>query len=375
MAIEILFSVAVLLIFAKIFGEIAERLKMPSLVGEIIGGAAAGAMNFVSPSPLLAELAGLGMLFVVFLIGLGTNMEELKGRIRQGGSLAAMGAVLSFIAGFFVGYYAYGLATGIVLGIVLAATSSQIALRAVSSVGELHSKAGKMITSAAAANDIISMVAIATAAAYFSFPGEIWKVATIFLGLSLLIAVILALAKSAGKLLRLVEEIHDDQFVVAGALVALFLLSYATQSAGIAAVGGAFAAGLLLSRTPLTEGVIQPKIKTVANGFFIPLFFAYLALQLDFGVQLQLVALMLLLGVAAKFAGSWLLGAYYGLRGRERITAGAASLPRGEISIITAYIAAAAGAISAQAFTAVVMFSLLSIVLTSVIFHFWLKQW
>ncbi|MBI2578283.1 MAG: cation:proton antiporter [Candidatus Aenigmarchaeota archaeon] len=376
MTVEILFSVAILLIFAKIFGEIAERLKVPSLVGEMTGGFIAGPLlNFVSPSPLLGEMANLGMLFAIFLIGLNIDVEKTKGNTKQGISLGIAGAVVPFILGFAAGYYFYDFKAAVVIGIAFMSTSSGISSRAMSSLGELNSKAGKLITSAVLYGDMISIIGLSTFIGYFSF-SEAWKSATVFFILSLSIIVIAAaLSKRIGQFFGFLEEMNDDQFIVAAALVAVFLLSYATQQAGIAAVSGAFVAGLLLGKSPLTESVIEPKIRTVSNGFFVPLFFAYVALSAGTGVQAQHFVPLFLLMTAAKFIGSGILTRHYGFGGRDQLTVGIAMMPRGEISIIAAYVAMTASLIGPAVFTLVVLLSIASIVLTSLLFQVFVKRW
>lgn len=376
MTVEILFSVAVLLIFAKIFGEIAERLKIPSLVGEMTGGFIAGPLlNFVSPSPLLGELANLGMLFAVFLIGLNIDAEKTKGNAKQGISLGIAGAAISFALGFAAGYYLYDFKAAVLVGIAFMSTSSGISSRAMSSLGELNSKAGKLIASVGMYGDIISIIGLSTAIGYFSF-AEAWKSATVFFILSLFIIVIVAfLSKRISRVFGFLEEMNDDQFIVAIALVAVFLLSYATQQAGVSAAAGAFVAGLLLGKSPLTESVIEPKIRTVSSGFFVPLFFAYAALSAGTGVQAQHFVPLFLLMIAAKFAGSWLLSRHYGYASRDQLTVGIAMMPRGEISIIAAYTALAASLITPAIFTLVVLLSIASIVLTSLLFQVFVKRW
>src|SRR3989344_5450565 len=105
MNVDILFAIGILLLFAKVLGEITERLKMGSLLGEVTGGIVAGPLlGIVTPDPFFAELAGFRILFFLFLVGLQTRFEEVKGNIFSASFLGVMGALLSFFAGFVIGY-------------------------------------------------------------------------------------------------------------------------------------------------------------------------------------------------------------------------------------------------------------------------------
>lgn len=379
MVVEILFSVAMLLIFAKIFGEITERLKFSSLPGEIIGGLIAGLLGLVLSSPLIAELAGFGILFVIFLIGLQTNFDDVKGNLNPGILLSTSGAVLSFIFGFAAGYYTFGFEAGLVFGIALLSTSTFIAVRSVSDVGELHSKAGKMITAINTVSEIIAILSFSILVSYFTFASETWKIIAIFFLLFVfLLLVISYLSKFVGKLLLFFEEMNDDQFIIALSLVLVFLLSFLTQQIGIASITGAFIAGLLLNKSLLAEKAIAPKIKTISYGFFAPLFFAYSALFLDISSiysNLGIILLLFVLAVLAKLLGCGIFSGYYGFRGREQLTVGIGTIPRGEYSIIVTYIALTMGIITQQIYTVVMISVFLSMLLTPLLFRKFVKNW
>lgn len=365
MAVEILFSVAVLLMLAKIFGEIAERLGLTSLVGELSGGFLALQLKLVSPDPVLGDIANLGMLLSVFLIGLSLDADRMKAGIFAGSA----GAAASFAAGFLAGNYFFGTAAGIVAGMAALSTSSGIAGRFMASAGELHSRAGKMITSANMAGDIIAVVAFSAMAGYFSF-GEPWKSVAVFF----LLLVAAAAAVAVSKYLSVVEEINDEQFIIAAVLVMIFLLSYGAQASGVAAAAGAFIAGLILNKTQFTESVITPKIGTISHGFFIPLFFAYSAL-LAGSVNVQFALALLVAAGLAKFLVSAGAGSYHGLNRQEQATFGISMLPRGEISVIACYVALSMGIISAEIYSSLLSFVVLSIVSTAVLFRALVKRW
>ncbi len=381
MVVEILLSIAVLLIFAKIFGEMAERIKLSPLAGEIIGGLLAGpVLRLVAPQELLGELAGFGILFVIFLIGLQTNFDGTKGNLKPGLFLGLSGSVISFLFGFIIGYYVFGIEAGLVMGVAILSTSTAITVRSISDLGELHSKAGKMIVAIDTVDEVIAIIAFSTLVSYFTLTGaEMWKIATLFFSMILAFFIVITfVSKFFNRFLGFFDEMNDDQFIIAMSIVLVFLLSFLTQQTGIAAITGAFLAGLMVNKSSIAEKVIIPKINTISSGFFAPLFFAYSALFIDIASIYNyagVIIALFVLGILAKFVGSGVLSGYYGFRGREQITVGIGMIPRGEYSIIVAYTTLAMNIITPQVYTAIMAFVFLSMILAPLLFRKYVKQW
>ena len=189
-----------------------------------------------------------------------------------------------------------------------------------------------------------------------------------------LLLVAAAVAVAISKYLTVIEEINDEQFIIAAVLVMIFLLSYGAQASGVAAAAGAFIAGLILNKTQFTESVITPKIGTISHGFFIPLFFAYSAL-LAGSVNVQFALALLVAAGLVKFLVSAGAGSYHGLNRQEQATFGISMLPRGEISVIACYVALSMSIISAEIYSSLLSFVVLSIVSTAVLFRALVKRW
>ncbi len=370
MTMEILFDIAVILIFAKIFGEIAERLRFSSLVGEVIAGITVGPLlGIVHPSAFLGQLAGLGVIFLMFLIGLNTKFDDFKRDIYKGSVLAVAGAALSAVLGFMIGSYVFNnFYAGLVLGAALVSTSTAVSLRSLIDAGEFRTNVYNKITMILTADDVVAILTLALMTSYFSYSVEIWKVIALFFAvIGFFFLVLTAGTRFVPRVLDLFAKVPDEQIMLAIPLVIVFIIAFASENVGIAAVTGAFLTGMAMNRSSLADSAIAPKVKTIGYGFFIPIFFAYSALILDLsalGTHIWLILLLVVIAAAAKFVGAGLLSRIYGLNLKEQITIGVGMIPRGEYTIIVAQAALAATMLTTDVYTIIVAFVLVSIIIT-----------
>ncbi len=381
MPANIFLSLALLLLSAKIFGEIFERLKMSSLVGEVVGGIVVGPLlGLVQPDEFLRQIASFGILFMLFIIGLSTKFDEVKNEIYTGSILAFSGGMLSVIAGVIVGVLVFNsITTGFILGIAILSTSTAITLRSLTDIGEGHSRVFKMSLSIDMADEVMAILALSILTTYLTLGsvhlGAIFTLFLVVLGFFLLI--LTAGAKLVGRALLVFQRMRDEQILVAMPIVIVFIIAFISENVGVAAVTGAFLAGLAMNNSPLTEPVIVPKMKTIAYGLFIPLFFAYSSLALNLSVfitYLPTILILLLAGAAAKFIGAGVLSRHFGFQFHEQKMIGIGMIPRGEYSIIIAQLALVAGAVTNQLYTIIIAFVALSIIATPVLLRLTCKK-
>lgn len=377
MDVSILLSIALILLFAKIFGEIAERMKVSALVGEIFAGILLGPiLLWVTPSEILAEVAGFGILFLLFLIGLETNFDHVKKEIYPGSYLSIAGCGLSFVFGFLTGLFIFNsFDIGLFLGFAILSTSTAITIRSLSNIGEFKTKLYNIALAIDMADEVIAILAISLLTAYFTYGGiMLWEIAAMFFAiLGFMLLIITVGSKFIGRCLRAFQTLRDEQIIVAISLVIVFLVSFASENVGIAGVTGAFLAGIAMSKSHLTEPIIIPKMKIIGYGFFIPLFFAYSAVLMDLGALFtswDLILLLVVLGLIGKLVGVGVLSRIFRFRGREQAALGISMLPRGEYSILIAQIALGAAIITAELYTVVIAFVLITIIMTPILLRF-----
>ena len=175
MAAEIVLSIlllelGIILLFAKLFGIIAKKLRTSALVGEIIAGIIAGPiLGIVHPSLSLEFFSLLGIMLLVFLIGLETNFKEVKKNIYIGSSLAITGSVLTFFGGLAVGIFLFNsIPIGIVIGVIMISTSTAIPMRILMEKNQHRTRTGHAFITMALADDVIAIMSLSLLVVLFS---------------------------------------------------------------------------------------------------------------------------------------------------------------------------------------------------------------
>ncbi len=384
--LQLAFELAVILLAAKAAGALAARLGQPSVVGELLAGVVLGPsllnilhLPFINNGSLgdtIQELSELGVLLLMFIAGLELHLGELA-RHRKVSLLASTGGLLLSIAlGWAAGrLFGMGNEAALLLGLALAATSVSISARTLMEMGVLRSRVGLSLLGAAVADDVLSILTFSIFLAVTSGDGGFWSLAW----LALRMALFLALASGFGlwalpALARRVSALSISQGALTFALVTLLVYGMAAELIGnMAALIGAFLAGLMFARTPEKE-LIEPGIHSLAYGLFVPIFFINIGLSVDLrGVQpavLGLIGAVTLMAIAGKLFGAAGGGRLGGLPGGESLQLGAGMVARGEVTLIVAAAGDRAGLLSPAAFSAIVAVVLLSTLLTPLMLRF-----
>ncbi|MEO7502250.1 MAG: cation:proton antiporter [Gemmatimonadaceae bacterium] len=358
-----------LLAATKVLGLLAQRFGQPSVVGELVAGIILGKslLGIVDPSdPIIHALAELGVIVLLFEIGLHTDIRAL---LRVGGeamAVAVVGVVLPFGLGYGV-CTMLGLATlqSIVAGAALTATSIGISARTLSDLGQLRSSEGQIVLGAAVIDDVIGLVILSVVG------GIVSGVSLSFLGIAgtTSIAVgFIAVALILGSLVvppvfRFIDRLEASGTLGVAGLAFAFLLAWLASLAGSATIIGAFAAGILLHNTPQRARIESST--TTLGLFFVPIFFAVVGAEVALGafsdlkvlaVGLALLAVALVGKVAAGYAPFWFKA--------RKLLIGVAMIPRGEVGLIFATMGLTTGVLTSELFSAVTMMVLATTLLT-----------
>ena len=355
----VLFQLFVLMLATKLGDELFKRLGQPALVGEILGGLIVGpaVLGWYAITPETSLFAQIGAVLLLFEVGVRTRIGEVA---RVGGTalaVALLGVALPFAGGYLLGMALNLSDPGrIFLAASLTATSVGITSGALRSFGALATQSGRVILGAAVIDDVLAMLIVAVAVGVAA--GEV-SAGRILLLLGLAAAFIGIVVVGGTGILRTRRSLlTDPRFAetpfLPGMIVMLGLAALAAQI-GLAAIIGAFLAGMVVGESS-ERHALETETAPVA-AFFTPFFFGFVGAQVDpaaFGSlpTLALLAGVTLLAIVAKFAGSF-LGA---IRiGRKRaLLIGWGMVPRGEVEIIVAGLALAAGAIKPDLYAVIV---------------------
>jgi len=363
---EVLVDLFVVLLAAKIGDEIFKRIGQPAIIGEILAGVLVGpaVLGWVEVGETLEVFAELGAIFLLFWVGLETKLDDLREVGRTAGLVGALGVVLPFAGGAGLAA-ALGEETAVVVfaGAALVATSVGITSAVLAELGLVKTPAGRTILGAAVVDDILAMLILGVAVGIAGGDGADYT--SLVVSIALAIGFVAFVALGGTRLMQRQPEIlKAPRFSESPLLPAVILcLGLAALSAkiGLAAIIGAFLAGMVVAETrdhhPIEEEVAP------LYAFFPPFFFAFIGLQLvpgeyTDGSTLALLAAVTVVAIASKFAGAW-IGAR-SLGSREATIVGVGMVPRGEVGIVIAGVALSEGAVSEEFFAVVVGMSVLT---------------
>lgn len=357
---HVLGALVALLVATKLLGELAQRLGQPAVLGELLAGVLLGTsvLGIVDPAnEVLHALSELGVLVLLFEIGLHTDVRALA---RVGGAavaVAVVGVALPCALGFWAAT-ALGLPLlpALVAAAALSATSIGISARVLSDLGQLETPEGQVVLGAAVLDDVIGLVILSVVAGVAAGAGvsaggiaRTTGTAVGFIAAALLVGR-LVVPPLFGAIARLRSA---GTLVVLGFALA-FGLAYVADLAGSAMIIGAFAAGLILHETP--QRIAIESATTTVGHLIVPVFFAVVGASVDVRTlgdarTLAVGGALVAAGVAGKFAAGY---APVWFRGRKAII-GAAMIPRGEVGLIFAQMGLASHALTPALFSAVAL--------------------
>jgi Kef-type K+ transport system membrane component KefB len=365
--LDVLIGLFTLLLAAKLGEEVFRRLGQPAVVGELAGGFLVGpfALGLVTPGETALVLSEIGVVILLFTVGLETKTDELLQVGRPAAVTAVLGVVFPIAAGF--GYAMLtgeAPATAAFVGLALAATSIGITSRVLADLGVLDRRFSRIIIGAAVIDDVLALILIGVVSG--AAEGNLGPATLgLVVGAVGFVALGFAIARRARGLRR---EVFTWPLFADTPLVPVFLLmlGLAILSAliGLAAIIGAFVAGLIIAETE-AQDEIEHEIRPLGS-IITPFFFAVTGAQLDLSALLDPAlaagALVLaLLGVATKVVagviGAWGAGRW------SALTVGIGMAPRGEVGIVVVGLGLSLGLLSQELFSVV----LVAVVLTTVV--------
>jgi Na+:H+ antiporter len=398
---ELFFILLILLVTARLFGEMAERLGQPALVGELTAGLVLGALiayyaqtfpvfNHLVHSDVFDTVNELAIFFLMVLAGVEMNAGELFAASGGGLLVAIGGMVIPFMIGLGIGWWwipasPVKLAQSLFIATALSVTAVPVAVRVLMELGKLESRVGQTVIAAAIFDDVLSLVLLAVLTAIIN-TGKMPE--TVEVALMLVKAVAFFAITSAAAwylrpkvkpLIRLFISQESELSILLAAGLAYAVLA---EILGVHFILGAFLAGLFFMdhnviNREIYDGV-KSKLSGITVGFLAPLFFASVGMRFEASAIWQtpgFVAALILTAFAGKIIGAGLPAYWLKFPAREALTLGVAMSARGAVELIIADIAAKAGLFSkpqpvptvvGAMFSAVVIMAFVTTLLTPV---------
>ncbi len=393
MSIEQFFiALALILIFSKVFGELAERIKQPSVLGELVAGIILGG-SVLAIVPSVAGMAGyntfhllaeVGVAILLFEIGLETDLKDL---IKVGFTsmlVAIVGVIVPFALGFasILVFEKYGMLgnvdpnftilIAITAGATLTATSVGITARVLSDMNRLQSGEAKIILGAAVIDDILGLIILGVVSGLIESSESgigvsvsAASVGIIFLkAFGFLFAAIIIGNLISKRLFNLVEKMRVRGVLLLSALSFAFIFAYLASLVGLAPIVGAFAAGLVLANTNQFKS-IEERLKPVSD-FFTPIFFIMVGAAVDVSVfnpfvkeNIPILLIALILFIVAV-VGKLVSGFAVLQKGIKKSVVAVGMIPRGEVGLIFAQMGLTYGIFTSELFSAVTVMVMLT---------------
>jgi Kef-type K+ transport system membrane component KefB len=364
--LDVLLGVFLLFLGAKFGEEVARRLRQPAVVGELFGGFLVGphALNLVTPGETADVLAEIGVVILLFTVGLEVRLDDLLAVGRSAVLTAVSAMILPFVAagGIVLAIGEPG-STAAFVGLAFAATSIGITSRVLADMGVLDREFARVVLGAAVIDDILALIAIGLVSGTVS--GDL-SASTLLVAVSAvgLVGLGLAAARRARGLSRDVFTwpLFADTPLVPAFMV-MFALALVSAAIGLAAIIGAFVAGLIVAETEARDE-LEHEMSPLGQ-IFIPFFFAVTGAQLDLGVLLDPAVALLAAGLGVAGVLTKVAGGLFGARSLGRwsgLAVGSGMVPRGEVGIVVANLGLAAGLLGPALFSTV----LVAVILTTI---------
>ena len=366
-----------MLFLTLVVSHLFNKLNLPAVIGQLILGVVLGkgVLNIVKPTADVELFAEIGVILLMFLAGLESDLKLLRKHLLPSINVAIFGVVLPVALTLMTALiFGIDLKESIFMSVVFAATSVSISVEVLKSLNYLSSASGTVILGAAVVDDIlaISILSVMSGTLTGDFSA---KKLMLLLGLWVLFGVIVVVLHKwvIPQLMKLSEYVQATHATTIFALVICFVMAYVADEVQLDAVLGAFVAGIAVSNSKDYDIKISHNIETIGYAVFIPIFFISIGLNLEFSSFLKdfwLIVLFTLTGIIGKLIGSGFGARISGFSMRDSYVIGSGMISRGEMALIIAQIGFSVKLLSEEYYSAVII----SIILITIIAPFFLKH-
>ena len=370
---------SVILVATLIGGQFSARLKLPAVVGELLAGIIIGpaVLNLVQPTGIIKVFSDIGVIFLMFLAGLDSDLKTLKKLLRPSVLVAGFGMIVPIIIAYMTGIlFAFSQAESLFLGLTFSATSVSISVAVLQEMGRLEGKEGMTILGAAVADDLLSilLLSIVSGLTGVSETGSNKGKDLILSLLTQAAFLILLVFVSVYVIPRLINLSQRLTLPVPETLVAMIIVvlaSWGAEKVGLSNVIGAFFAGLALNRTS-AQKTLKKNFTVIGYSSFIPIFFVSIGLNMSIkGILNDFILFFVLVigSVFSKLVGAGLGAKIAGFSNSSALLVGTGMVSRGEMALVVAQMGLTNHLLAPAAYSTVIG----AIIMTTVVSPFLLK--
>lgn len=372
-------DLAIIIVFAKLFGILARKCKAPQVVGEIIAGLLIGpsVLGLVQQSDFLVELAEVGVVLLMFSAGLETDLKELMKTGPIALLIACAGVFIPLIGGTFLYMGFYGAApfgsekffTAVFIGVIMTATSVSITVQSLKEMGKLKGRVGTTILSAAIIDDVIGIIVL-TFVIGFKNPDS--NPANVVFSTLLFFLFAFAAGMVVYRIFKKLDEKypHTQRIPILSLALCFFFAYAAERYFGIADITGAYVAGVVLCSIQ-DSSYIDQKMEISSYMIFGPVFFTSIGFKTSIdhftGSLLLFSAAFVIIALITKIIGCGLMAGLCKFSFPDSLKIGIGMMTRGEVALIVAQKGLAVGLLTSEYFTAVIFLIIVSSIATPIL--------
>ncbi|UYP05985.1 cation:proton antiporter [Priestia megaterium] len=373
----LILQLAIILVFSKIAGDISVKLGQPSVLGKLLVGILIGpsVLGLVTETETLKEFSQLGVILLMFIAGLETDVDEFKRTGKASTFVGVGGIVFPLLVGYLAGIL-LGLSTmqSWFLGLLLSATSVSISVQALKEMNQLKSLEGTTILGAAVIDDVVVIIALAF---LMSFAGGDINLSVVILKKVFFFAGAIFVGwKVVPWFLNRFSSLKVTAAVTSSALIICFVYAYLAEYTGVAAIIGAYIAGVSISVTKFKHEVFE-KVETISYSIFVPVFFTSIGVTAQFSGIMDNIGLIVLLSIVAiltKLIGASVGAKLAGFNWNSSLGIGSAMISRGEVALIIAAIGLESKLLTQDMFAIIVVVVLVTTIVTPPMMKWFFKS-
>ena len=380
-------DLAIIIVFAKLFGVLARKCKAPQVVGEIIAGLLIGpsVLGLVQQTDFLTGLAEAGVVLLMFSAGLETNLKELMRTGPVAFLIACFGVFVPLVGGTLLYMGFYGAApfgsekfyTALFIGVIMTATSVSITVQSLREMGKLKGKVGTTILSAAIIDDVIGIIVLTFVVGFKnpeSNPGKVVINTVLFFVMAIVVGIILYKVFKGFD----ARYPHTRRIPIMSLALCFFFAYAAEHYFGIADITGAYVAGIILCSIQ-DSAYIEEKMEISSYMIFGPVFFASIGLKTNIdnvNGEILLFSLgFVLVALITKIIGCGLMARVCRFSFHDSVKIGVGMMTRGEVALIVAQKGLSVGLLTPVYFTSVILLIIISSIATPIALKILYTKW
>lgn len=359
---EFIGVLCLILVSTTIAGHFSRRLGIPAVIGQLLVGILLGnaGLKIVHPDILVEDFSEIGVILLMFLAGIESDLSLLRKYFRPGMYVAVLGILFPVILGTLGGnFFHIALNESFYLGLILAATSVSISVEVLKELNVVNTKEGSTILGASVVDDILVVLIVSLSMSFLGASGDNNQTLGIMLveQVFFFIGIYLLIRWGAPYLMRLSNKLLAESSVIIVSLILCLSMSYLANFIGLSSVMGSFFTGVAIGQTEVWKEV-QYNIEAIGYAVFIPVFFVSIGLEVTFtgiGKQLILILFLTLLAIISKLFGGYFGGKLAGFNNHSSLMVGSGMISRGEMALIIVQLGVQAHLVSKEYYSAFIL--------------------